>query len=96
MKIGAAISVTELLRAALLQDEIAPKKCSVDTKNGLKNAQKDPKNDPKRDQKMSSHSQAAYKYFTGTFSKSVSPPKIRKMKSLRGSAGVAMLKISGG
>ena len=35
-------------RAACLQNEIAPEKLWIDTKNGLKNAKKDPENDPKR------------------------------------------------
>ena len=35
-------------KAARLQNETAPHKFKIDTKNGLKNAKKDPKNDPKQ------------------------------------------------
>ena len=40
------------LKAARLQNETAPEKFLIDTKNGLKNARKDPKNDPKLDRKI--------------------------------------------
>ena len=49
----------EVFGAACLQNETAPEKLQIDTKNGLKNAKKDPKNDPKRDRKKFSPSQAA-------------------------------------
>ena len=48
-----------IVRAARLQNEIAPEKLQIDTKNGLKSAKKDPKNDPKRDRNIFSPSQVA-------------------------------------
>ena len=68
--------------------ELPPKHFKFDTKSGLKNAKKDPKNDPKHDRKSFSPSQAALKYFTGTFLKVFHLPKFaQKSFSPRGSAG---------
>ena len=39
--------VSKIIRAARLQNEIAPDNFKFDTKNSLKNAKKDPKNEPK-------------------------------------------------
>ena len=49
----------EYPRAARLQNEIAPEKALIDTKNGLKNAKKDPKSDPKHVRKVFSPFSAA-------------------------------------
>ena len=85
------------IRAARLQNEVAPEKFWIDTKKSLKNAKKDPKNDPKRVWTNLSLSQAASKDFTGTFLKVFHCPKLAQQKkryfSPRGSAGVATLTI---
>ena len=63
-------------RAARLQNETAPEKNQIDTKNGLKNAKKkDPKNNPERVRNLVSPSHATSKILTGAFLKVFSPAK---------------------
>ena len=71
-----------MLRAARLQNEIAPEINLIDTKKGLKNANKDPQNDPKRVRKLLKPLSCRLKISLRHFSKSFSPPIICTKKSV--------------